>query len=696
MILSNDDVKKGIAIQAKIDSEKYDKVSTGLEKANSILQGLSSGQCEIRDVLGTVLSDMSTSEAKSMYGIELKKKVWDLDANERLVLCSTLYTLLSTYGHNSELQRKYYFNIEKGLGINDRNKDFDLNSLSMVDSYSDRLVILKCVCEFLFIEDESFDFIYMKNAYSWIYGFAPVKDIVGTCVNINEEYSILGLEGIVDKHLCIDQSGGVSDEQYDHNVNDVIEKTNEEPVNDFQQLYSIVHNHTDSGNMGKVIEMDRDDFYATFSRYIKNLSYDSIIAINKISDGYLIFSIHAVYAPIDTFWGKKYACLPYSTIVYSEIFTESGKKKGTRKLSIPYFDSALAEKKVVSLDDKELVEEELQMLLHEVDDSNCFYADNDRYINIDEEFTHNQWVCIMSLLVYMLRKENYSLLYAYVYSELWSIKDAWNEVYEEEYTEDSFYSKLNEFYANIPDVSKHEVSFQLLRAVIELVVLSNRFAGKAKGYMNSSLEKMVKAFSNADVETEIFNKLIKDTEESKIDYKKLYFYFYNLDTDVKGYSELKKDFDIELNNLLKTKPLLMLPYEYHALVDPQKGKITDYYAKIVDNISINCLINKEKIPKGVELSKEYIKNILSGNTWIQIIEISNGTTKSGNEIVWATYEDKSSRSPYSGDLWIAAKNNWIRTSISCCIRDGSEEVDSIEKIIKDNMNELIEYIISNN
>ena len=166
--MSNSDVKKGIAIQAKADAEKIEKLAKGLNAHRTVLASLESGQTEIRDAMGIVLDDMSAGEAKYLYDLQVKKTPDELDHTEKRVLCACIYTLLSSYGQNSPLQTEFYTNLEKYLGVSERKQDFDFYTLNNVDSHTDRLVILKAICSFLFLNHETFSFLRAKDTFSWL------------------------------------------------------------------------------------------------------------------------------------------------------------------------------------------------------------------------------------------------------------------------------------------------------------------------------------------------------------------------------------------------------------------------------------------------------------------------------------------------------------------------------------------------
>ena len=125
--MSNNDVKKGIAIQAKADAEKIEKLAKGLNAHRSVLANLESGQTEIRDAMGIVLDDMSAGEAKYLYDLEVKKTPNELDHTEKsdLNLC--------TFDHNRFISRlqnninKYYVisNIFETWFFNNRGREWD-------------------------------------------------------------------------------------------------------------------------------------------------------------------------------------------------------------------------------------------------------------------------------------------------------------------------------------------------------------------------------------------------------------------------------------------------------------------------------------------------------------------------------------------------------------------------------------------
>jgi hypothetical protein len=240
---NNKDVKKGIAIQAKVHAEKTEKIARALNAHRLVLASLESGQNEIRDAMGIVLDDISAAEAKHRYDLQIQKTPDALDHTEKRVLCACIYTLLSSFGQNAPSQQKFYTNLEKYLGVSERKSDFDFYTLKNVDSHTDRLVILKTICSFLFLNQESFSFLREKDTFSWLFAFAPVKDVGDVCSAINAEFAVLGADGILGNYdPLLAPSKTMEDKFYAFTTEteDEPDEVEEEQKDDYKDLSDII------------------------------------------------------------------------------------------------------------------------------------------------------------------------------------------------------------------------------------------------------------------------------------------------------------------------------------------------------------------------------------------------------------------------------------------------------------------------
>ena len=174
--MSKKDFKKGIAAQAKIDAAKEEKIAKGLKAHGEILNNISEHQNQIQSALDIIIDDWADSDA-SDYGLDSTNLPSMMDSTEKRVLCACVFTLLSSYSQNSEAQQLFYNNLEAHLGVSERVETFNFDKLQKIDSVSDRLKILQVICAFLFLHDESFEFLRDRNTFNWLFALAPVKDM---------------------------------------------------------------------------------------------------------------------------------------------------------------------------------------------------------------------------------------------------------------------------------------------------------------------------------------------------------------------------------------------------------------------------------------------------------------------------------------------------------------------------------------
>lgn len=513
--MSKKDVKKGIAIQAKVDAEKVEKLAQGLNAHKSVLANLESGQTQIRDAIGIVLDDMSAGEAKLLYDLEVKKTPEDLDITEKRVLCACLYTLLSSYGQDSLAQSLFYTNLEKYLGVTERKADFDFNRLSNIDSHTDRLVVLKAICSFLFLNQESFSFLQDKDALSWLFAFAPIKDISDICNAINAEYAVLGSNGIIGNY---DPALAPSKEMEDRFY--ALTSGENEPIDDdvfaeedeYQTLSDIVINAlADESSFGKGASFSEKDLMKELPKGFSDVAFDSLIAVSKIEKGYLILTTYGIYVKYGNGLRGNYVCLPYLSIDSENIATTEGRREGTRKILIPVIDSQ--GKRTISIDDSVLVEEKLRDLIIEIKQSKCDVAPTDRIVQVDD-VDEAARKALISAICYIFRKENLPLIDVYDLAEKWGFAGEWNTLATSIEDEESFTKAVREYIQTIPYPSKRVTSLKTMELIMGFITHANSIEGREKTFLSLSLEKHIYSFAESDIDKQQFNVMVKHSVNS--------------------------------------------------------------------------------------------------------------------------------------------------------------------------------------
>lgn len=191
--MSYKDIQKGLEIGAKpLPSYMQKQAEATREVGRRVIQKVD----DLGNIVEVVVDDLNAQEKERLYRLKSEFKIKDLDENEKDVLVSALYTLLSKHEQNSTQQQEYFSAVRKYLKIENPNPDFDLEKVENIDSVAQTKAIYSVVCEFLFLKhcDHSYqeqfsDFLECFNIRQ-----KAVAEIVDT---VDFMYETLGLQGIV-------------------------------------------------------------------------------------------------------------------------------------------------------------------------------------------------------------------------------------------------------------------------------------------------------------------------------------------------------------------------------------------------------------------------------------------------------------------------------------------------------------------
>lgn len=510
--MSRNDVKKGIATQANADAAKVEKLARGLNSHKAVLAALKTGQDEIRDAMSIVLDDLSAGEAQMKYNLLVTKTVSELDHTEKRVLCACIYTLISSYDQNAPIQISFYTNLEKYLHITERKSDFNFENLNSIDSHTDRLVILKAICSFLFLGYESFGFLREKNAFYWLFAFASVKDIADVCNAINTEYATLGIKGITNHFDSVFAPHKEIEEQcagIEAGVVERLEIADKAITESYGELTNIINEFVaDEASFGKGVAFSKEDLNKELPKTFFKVAFESLIAVSKIEKGYLIFTTYALYLKEGNILTGEYVCLPYARIFTDKITTSKGKQAGTSKLSIPVLldDGTI---QTVRIDAVKLEEERLRDLLVKISKSGCAIPKTDRAVQI-RDLPENALINLLSSIIYMLRNEGAFLTDIYCFTkEL--VKDyCWNLLVSSVCDEESLKNTLEAFFDEIPYPSKCNISLEAVELVMGLVSHNNILKGNPSTTLSISMNDYIRTLDTNSIPVKEYNLMLKN------------------------------------------------------------------------------------------------------------------------------------------------------------------------------------------
>lgn len=480
------DVQKGIEIQAKADAAKAAKLADGLEAHSRLLDGIKVTQGYVRNAVDTVIQDQAEQEAEFLYGLKTTKRISDLDPTEQRVLGAVLFTILANDEQPSDLQKKFYQCVEQ-CGIQERVTDFQFANLSNIDSYSDRRVILKAICAFLFLGKCNSDFM-NDEKYSWLSEFTSKADVDRACREIETEFTILGGELFVSGYLPPVVTETLPAEEVPAAE---IEETCVEDEFDYSRLFEVIRTHTaNEGAFGKAVNPTQAFLDKELGKDHPDIAESAAIIATRISNGYLLFTTYALYLRTGNMLRGEYVCLPYKKILTDKISTGDGKVKGTRKLIIPYLSED--GQRTVELDDTKVEEEKLRTLLLEIKGLNRYYASTDKQIKF-EELSKCVLADYLTILASILNKNGHSMVEIYLLANDYGVTDDWASIVDfisEEYVGEW----IDDFINRIPYPSEISTTTEGMKICLRTLCRTNIIEGSEATLLTQFEEKCAKQF----------------------------------------------------------------------------------------------------------------------------------------------------------------------------------------------------------
>ena len=516
--MSKKDFFNGIELQAKIQAKKEQRVEKGMKILGEKLDELAEEQDAGFELVGVVLQDVADIQNQALYGLTSGKQLKDLDVTEQRVLVSCIYTMLTKQEPKSELQTLFYLNLEDYLGVRERNDKFDFQSLENVDSHSDRIAMAKVICAFLFLRNCSFDFVKDKDSYAWLFDFLPEKEVNRICGTIEHQYQALGRDGIIDlyKRLPVSTQEQVEEDVYlpEKNEDEQESIDEEERIDDYVLLKSTIEDYIEKRDeFGKRIidypEVVKKELGKNFPR----LSYDAVIGMTKIGNGYLTFTTYAMYIKDGSFIRGEYRCLPYKNIKYTEMAMSEGRSAGTRKIIIPYIDETGTQTSI-TIDDSVLVEESLRDLLKNIHGSNCNIAATDRFVKLGE-LDKEQIKGFLSMLAYILKENGASVYEVFVLAVFLKLHDEWNSFVDCIHNQEDFDAALDAFKKSTPYPSENVVLKGTLHTTLQVIASTNRVAGKESTFISDAADQLIKKLDVKLRDNAAYNMLISGFKNSE-------------------------------------------------------------------------------------------------------------------------------------------------------------------------------------
>lgn len=200
--MSSKDFKRGVSAAIKANTNfMHKQAEATAELGKRIVQKID----EQGKIIDVILDTLNDQEKKELYELQSEYDIADLGQNEKEVLASYMLTLIAKYDQNTDEQKDFYFAVKKHLEVTDVSDDLNLALVENVDSRSELKAMFKTICEFLFLKTGNTTFLDTFENEIEYFGLTAkaIQEIVSP---IEKVYNILGLRGIVEHYIPVEQT----------------------------------------------------------------------------------------------------------------------------------------------------------------------------------------------------------------------------------------------------------------------------------------------------------------------------------------------------------------------------------------------------------------------------------------------------------------------------------------------------------
>ena len=196
--------RDGIVDQAKIDAEAH-------RRYEQYLRILSEENRQWRDMYGniidTIIDDKSAEEKQELYGLSTPDDIIDADRDVQELLIAVLWELSLHHAAPKDegskyLQELFIRSVQRHLGIMDIQSSKNiLECIKNIDSKKQERAVLQIVMEYLFLDNNSHD--YMQKNSSVISSFSLASDSLAVQQiqsNIDKYVRVAGVIGLAEKY----------------------------------------------------------------------------------------------------------------------------------------------------------------------------------------------------------------------------------------------------------------------------------------------------------------------------------------------------------------------------------------------------------------------------------------------------------------------------------------------------------------
>lgn len=155
---------------------------------------------QLGNIVDVLIDEFNNWERERVFGICSSWDIGVLDRSDQIKLLSYLKTMTTKRGQIAQQQLNYFFAVKRYLNVGNVADTMDFNAIAELDlTRSELKAFLECVCEFLFLQNCTKDFLEIFKEELDCFGFNDkiVSEIVST---IEKTYDFFGIQGIIDHY----------------------------------------------------------------------------------------------------------------------------------------------------------------------------------------------------------------------------------------------------------------------------------------------------------------------------------------------------------------------------------------------------------------------------------------------------------------------------------------------------------------
>lgn len=196
--MSKKDFNQGIQTGLRISEELLNKEAKAMDYLKNKMDGMALAQEEMKKAVNNVLELYTKDALEKYYGICNALSPKDLQEPEKKVLLDILSTLAFQIDNFNKSQKLYLSNLKQYLELGEYNPNvnYDFELIENIKDLDSQEIILKCVREFMFLEEEDFSFVEtIEEVLEYFSIKTKIIRKIDDCISIT--HYLLGVNGVI-------------------------------------------------------------------------------------------------------------------------------------------------------------------------------------------------------------------------------------------------------------------------------------------------------------------------------------------------------------------------------------------------------------------------------------------------------------------------------------------------------------------